>query len=404
MLGFEAALDTILSSVQPLGTEDVFLLDALDRILAEDIVAPWNLPRFNNSAMDGYAVRLQDCSIAAVLTVIDHVPAGSHATKAVTAGTAIKIMTGAPTPEGCNTVIPLEDVEETDSCIRILRPVKAHSNLRLAGEDVSAGELVLQAGTVVQPPAIGVLASFGHSMVKVIRQPRVAIVATGSELVKLGSLPAEGQIIDSNTYTLASAVTKIGAIPVALGIVRDDVECHREILRLGLRSDVLITSAGVSVGTHDFVRSVLDELGVTNIFCRVQVKPGKSIAFGMKENKPVFALPGNPVSSMLTFEEFVAPALLKMTGHTQVKKPMISAVLQQPLSKPVGRTHLLRVHLKYSEGHYQAWSAGRQETSFLKTMVNTNAIAVLPAEQCSFAAGSEVQVHLLGEAFRLSSI
>jgi molybdopterin molybdotransferase len=392
---FEEARRIILEYVTPLGAEHVKLLDSCGRVLAEDVIAPWNLPSFDNSAMDGYAVRAADCRDRRVLPIIDYVPAGRHGSKSVMAGTVIKIMTGAPLPEGCDSIVPIEHAEESGDAVRVMQPVVLHQHIRFAGEDVRAGETILAAGTLVRPYEINLLASFGKEQVKVVRRPKVAIVATGDELIALGQTPSIGQIVNSNSYSLAAAITSAGALPVLMGIARDNVDSHREKLAEGLKADVLITSAGVSVGDRDLVREVLDELAVEIIFWRVKVKPGKALAFGRKKGTLVFALPGNPVSAMLTFEEFVAPALLKMMGHGQTVKPLFPAVLQSDLKKKAGQTHLVRVRLEYSGGKYLAWSAGKQDTGLLKTMLRANALAVLPADRESFAAGEEIQVHLL---------
>jgi molybdopterin molybdotransferase len=393
---FEEARRIILESVETLSPERVKLLESCGRILAEEVVAPWNLPRFSNSAMDGYAVRAEDCG--AVLRVTDFVAAGGSTAKVVTAGTAIKIMTGAAVPDGCDSVVPFEDAEESEGTVRTTGVVKPGQHIRIAGEDVREGETVLTAGRLVRPFEINMLASFGKEYVTVVRQARVAIVATGDELVELGETPGKGQIVDSNAYSIAAAVSALGAIPTIVGIARDNIASHREKLKEGLEADVLITSAGVSVGDRDFVREVLEEMGVKTVFWRVKVKPGKAMAFGVKDGRPVFALPGNPVSSMLTFEEFAAPALLKMMGHTITVKPLFPAVLQSGLKKKKGQTALVRVKLECTNGRYLAWSAGRQDTGFVRTMMDSNAVAVLPADRDEFLAGEEVQVHLLGGA------
>ncbi len=392
---FEEARHIILEYVTPLGAERVGLLASLSRVLAEDVIAPWDLPSFSNSAMDGYVVRAADCRDPRALPIIDYVPAGRQAAKSVMPGTAIKIMTGAPLPDGGDSIVPIEHATESGGTVRIMQPVELHQYVRFRGEDVRQGETVLAAGTLVRPYEINLLASFGKEHVTVVRRPRVAIVATGDELIALGETPSIGKIVNSNSYSLAAAITSAGAIPVLLGIARDDLDSHREKLAEGLQADVLITSAGVSMGDRDLVREVLEQLGVEIVFWRVKVKPGKALAFGRMKERLVFALPGNPVSAMLTFEEFVAPALLKMMGHWQTVKPLFPAVLQSELKKKAGQTHLVRVRLEYSGGKYLAWSAGKQDTGLLKTMLQANALAVLPEDRETFAAGEEIQVHLL---------
>jgi molybdopterin molybdotransferase len=404
MPAFEEARRIILEHALPLGTERTGLLESVGRVLSEDIAAPWNLPTFSNSAMDGYAVRAADCQDGRTLPIIDYVPAGGLAGKAVAAGTAIRIMTGAPIPEGADSIVPLEEVEEFEGGVRAMHPVVLHQHVRFAGVDVREGEIILRSGTLIRPYEINMLACCGKEHVTVVRRPTVAIVATGDELIPLGETPSIGKIVNSNSYSLAAAISSIGALPVLVGIARDQVESHREKLTEGLKADVLITSAGVSMGDRDLVREVLDELGVEIVFWRVKVKPGKALAFGKKDGKLVFALPGNPVSAMLTFEEFVAPALLKMMGHRQSVKPLFPAVLQSELKKKAGQTHLVRVRLEYSGGKYLAWSAGKQDTGLLKTMLQANALAVLPADRESFAAGEEIQIHLLDGSVGMTAL
>jgi molybdopterin molybdotransferase len=413
---FEEARRIILEHVAPLGAERVELLQSLGRVLTEDVFARWDLPSFDNSSMDGYAVRAADCQGvaespgvaesrgAAPLSIIDCVSAGGHATKSVLPGTAIKIMTGAPLPPGGDSIVPFEDAEQSGGTVRAVKPVTLHQHVRFAGENVRQGKLVLAAGALIRPYEINMLACCGEPYVSVVRRPTVAIVSTGDELVPLGQTPSMGQIVNSNSYSLAASITSLGALPVIVGIARDNLANHREKLSEGLKADVLITSAGVSVGDRDLVREVLGELGAEIVFWRVRVKPGKALAFGSREGKPIFALPGNPVSSMMTFDEFVAPALLKMMGHKATVMPLFPAVLQSDLKKRAGQTHLVRVRLEYAKGRYLAWSAGKQDTGVLTTMLQANAIAVLPPDRDFVAAGEEIQVHLLGQAVGMTAL
>ncbi len=398
--GLEDARQVILEAVAPLEGEAVELLDSAGRVLAADLVAPWPLPRFSNSAMDGYAVRAEDCASGAALKVIEFVPAGQLPTRRVEQGTAIKIMTGAMVPEGCDSVVPIEVAEERDGLVRATAAVKGGQHVRLAGEDVQEGETIFAAGRLVRPYEINMLANFGMSRVDVVRRPRVAIVATGDELVELGTVPDAGQIVNSNAYSLAAAVRALGAEAILLGIARDTVESHREKLSAGLGYDALITSAGISVGERDLVSEVLESLGVRMVFHRIKVKPGKAMAFGVRNGRPVFALPGNPVSTMLTFEEFVAPALRRMMGQRETVRRLFPAILQAPLRKSREYTTLVRIRLECANGHYLAFSSGKQETGLVRTLVEANAVAILPAGREDFAAGEEVQVHTL-EGFGL---
>ncbi|MBV5341872.1 MAG: molybdopterin molybdotransferase MoeA, partial [Deltaproteobacteria bacterium] len=254
----------------------------------------------------------------------------------------------------------------------------------------------VRGGTIVRPPEVNILASFGKVMIDVYRRPVVAILSTGDELVELGGIPGPGEIINSNALSLAAAVAEMGCIPRIVGIARDTRESHLEKLREGLNADVLITSAGVSAGDRDLVRDVLIELGVEQIFWKVGIKPGGPTAFAMFKTTQVFSLPGNPVSTMITFEEFVRPALLKILGHQRVLRPTFKAVLREDIRKKSGKVQIIRVILEFDEGNWFASSAGNQATAILKTMVDAQALAVLPADGVFFAKGDEVDVHFYG--------
>lgn len=395
MPAFEEARRIILNSVSPLGIERVALLDSLGMIVAEDIVAPWDMPSFDNSAMDGFAVREADCREPVSLGIAGYIPAGGAAITPLEPGCAIRIMTGAPIPPGCDAVVPVEETEESNNQVRIMGAVSHRQHIRFKGEDVSCGETIIAAGTLIRPPEISMLASFGRAFVPVWRKARVAILSTGDELIELGESVEPGRIINSNALSLAAAVMEIGAHPVILGIARDNPESHREKLLEGLKADALITSAGVSAGDRDLVRDILKELGVEQLFWKVDIKPGGPTAFGMKDGRPVFSLPGNPVSTMVTFEEFVRPAILRMMGHRRVLKPFIRAVLKSKAKKKPGKINFLRVRLAFEEGRYLAYSSGDQNTGILKTMLMADAIAMLPADHTEFSPGEEVDVHIL---------
>ena len=253
----------------------------------------------------------------------------------------------------------------------------------------------MPSGTLVRPSEISMMASLGRACVQVHRKPRVAILSTGDELIELGQAPSPGEVINSNAYSLAASIRDAGAIPVMLGIARDDVESHREKMIKGLDADVLITSAGVSAGDRDLVRDVLAEVGVQQVFWRIDIKPGGPTAFGMKGNKPVFCLPGNPVATMITFEEFVRPALLKMMGHRRILQPFVPAILQEKVCKKAGKIKFLRVRLENANGKRLAFSSGDQNTGMLKTMLVADGIAMLPADRTSFSPGDEVDVHIM---------
>lgn len=400
MLSYEQAKQIILENITPAGFEQVDLVDAVGRVLVEDIVAPWDMPLWDNSAMDGYALRSADCvEIPCKLKVTGYIPAGTKSDGIeVKDGCAVKIMTGAPIPNGADAVVPFEETEETSGeQVVIQAAVTLHQHIRFRGEDVHAGQTVISAGSIIRPPEVSMLASLGRSRVPVFLRPVVAVLSTGDELIEVGRTPGAGEIINSNTLALAAAVREAGGIPRIIGIARDNLESHREKLREGLKADILVTSAGVSAGDRDLVRVVLEELGVKQLFWKVGIKPGKPTAFGIKDGKPIFSLPGNPVSSLITFEEFVRPALLRMMGQRQVLRPTFSAILRHDINnKESDRTVLLRIRLEREGDTFYASISGKQQTGLLKTMVNSAAIAVIPPGRGLMAAGEEVDVHFFG--------
>ena len=395
MLTYEEARGRILDRVSPLGVERVPLDAAAGRTLAGEVRAPGDLPPWDNSAMDGYAVRSEDCRGGAVLPIAGYQTAGGSDAAAVPPGGAVRIMTGSPVPAGCDAVVPFEEAEERDGSVRVPAPVRPRQHIRFRGEDVRAGALVLLDGTILRPPRISLLASFGRAMVPVYRKPRVAILSTGDELVELGDPPGHGKIVNSNSHALAAAVVEAGGDPILLGIARDERENLRANVSEGLAADVLITSAGVSAGDRDLVRDVLAELGVENVFWKVLIKPGGPTAFGVAGRIPVFSLPGNPVSSLITFEVFVRPALRRMTGSSHPVKIPVKATLAEPVKKKPGKTQFLRVMIESGEEGYVARTAGDQNTGILRTLVLADGIAVLPLESTTFAAGEKVDVLLL---------
>ncbi|TGU72197.1 molybdopterin molybdotransferase MoeA [Geomonas terrae] len=401
MTNYEQARRMVVDHVTPAGVEKVLLLEAAGRVLAEDYVAPKDMPRWDNSAMDGFAVRSADCAIGTVLKVTDYIPAGVSSDEAIAPGCAARIMTGAPIPPGADAVVPIEETEATAESVKLLQQVKKHDHIRFKGEDVASGDTVITKGTLIGPPQVSLLASFSAVLVPVYRRVRVAILSTGDELVDVGTEPTASQIVNSNTLALATAIKLCGAEPVILGIARDDRESHRALLDEGLKADVLITSAGVSAGDRDLVREVSAELGVEEKFWKPGIKPGGPTAFGMKGSVPVFSLPGNPVSTMITFEEFARPALLRMMGHEKVFRRTVSGVLKEGARKKAGKLNFLRVHVTLENGRYVASTSGDQNTGILKTMLRCNALALLPADRTEFAAGEEVDLHLLDPTLEL---
>jgi molybdopterin molybdotransferase len=386
----------ILEQVVVLPAEQVPLLEAAGRVLAADVAMPWDLPLWDNSAMDGFAVRSADCTGPVRLKVTGYIPAGGLPAGAVGPGEAIRIMTGAPLPPGADAIAPVEEVDEAADAIGLRGPVRPGAHVRRRGEDLRAGELALAAGTVIGPGEVSALASAGRVLVPVVRRARVAILSTGDELVAPGAPIGPGQICDSNGVAMAAAVRLAGGEPLSLGIARDERPALRALLERGLEADLLVTTAGVSAGDRDLVKEVLEELGMRRLFWKVDIKPGRPTAFGVRGRTLVFSLPGNPVSSLLTFEQFVRPALLRMMGHRRIHRPLRPALLQEPLAKTPGRVNFVRVRLtRGADGALQATTAGNQETGILKTLLRADGLAIIPTEQGRLEAGQPVAVQLL---------
>jgi len=387
VISVEEALDRILARVAPLGDERVALLDALHRVLAEDVDSPRDMPPWPASSMDGYALRSADTGGAAAaapvrLSVAGRVSAGTMAERPLRVGEAFRIFTGAPLPEGADSVIPQEDVSEKAGTLLVPRPVGAGDFVRPRGEDMTRGDRVLERGRVLSAADIGLLATVGRARVSVIRRPRVGILSTGDELVDLGGRVGPGQIPNSNSYSLVAQVLEVGAEPVSLGIAGDRLEDIEGRLRWGLGCDLVMSSAGVSVGEHDFVKDALARLGAEQHLWLVDMRPGKPIAFSTiaQEGKAplaLFALPGNPVSAMVTFELFVRPAILRMAGHVRLQRPTITARALAPIKNGDGRRGYLRVTLTPGRDGYGARLTGTQSSGVLRSMVAADGLAVV---------------------------
>jgi molybdopterin molybdotransferase len=393
---FNKAQTDIMENITTLSTSSSPLLEASGQVLAEDIYAPHDLPLWNNSAMDGFAVHSADCNSCFYLTICGCISAGDSAEGIIVqTGSAIRIMTGAPIPDGCDAVIPFENTEQDGENILIKFRIKPGQHVRQKGEDIQSGDLAILSGTILGPSEISLLACFGKTSVSVYRQANVAILATGSELIEPGDKLTSGKIVNGNSLALAAAIKEVGAKPIILGIAKDDPADLKKKISEGLNADVLLTSAGISVGDKDFVKETLEKLQVKTIFWKVKLKPGQPTMFGLWQKKPVFSLPGNPVSTLLTFDQFVRPALLKMMGHQHTTKLTVKAILQSPHTKKADRVQLLRVLITKHGDQLIATSAGDQNTGILTTSLRANAIAILPAEKEYFPAGDTIQVQLL---------
>jgi molybdopterin molybdotransferase len=413
MISVEEALDKILGNVAVLDEEEVPILDSLGQVLAGDISSSISVPPLDNAAMDGYAIRAEDTVGASkraprFLHVIDTVAAGAISGCWVEAGTAIRIMTGAPVPGGADSVVRFEDTDETlrpapSSEIGVLKEIEPSLNIRHAGEDIAEGGVVLKKGAVIRPSGVGVLASLGQSKVRVIRRPIVAILATGDELVAVGEVLPAGKIYNSNSYSVAALVKYYGGIPRILGIAQDSEDSLVQSLRKGLTADMLLTSGGVSKGDYDVVKDVLAKQGEIG-FWTVRMKPGKPLAFGMIKGAngagvarsiPHLGLPGNPVSSMITFELFARPAILKMMGRHDLARPLIKAVLEDSVVNEDGRRIFARVAVERRGEQYFAKLTGPQGSGILTSMALANALAIIPEDRESVAAGETVSVLVL---------
>jgi len=407
----EEALEKILSYVEVLDPEEKAILDCLGQVVAEDIYSTIDIPPLDNSAMDGYAVRAEETRDASKssprnLTVVGEIAAGSMPTEEVRSGVAIRIMTGAPLPRGADAVVRFEDTDEADRKssqgnplqIGILCQVEEGSNVRCKGEDIAKGVLVLKEGTVLRPPEIGVLASLGRSTALVIRRPIVSVLATGDELMDIKQSLAPGKIYNSNTYAIAAAILRYGGIPKILGIGRDSVESLTKKLSEGLDADMFITSGGVSRGDYDIVKDVLAKSGEI-AFWTICMKPGKPLAFGVikegEKRKPHLGLPGNPVSSMVTFEQFARPAILKMMGKKILAKPTIQAVMANDIKNTDGRRMFTRVIVIKHEDKYYARLTGPQGSGILTSMTKANGLAIIPENSKGVKVGDMIQVQML---------
>jgi molybdopterin molybdotransferase len=395
MLSVEEALAQILARVHPLGTERVGALAALGRILAEPVVSRRELPPWPNSSMDGYAVRAEDTRTGrAELAVVGRVTAGELPARAVAAGEAMRIFTGAPLPAGADAVVPQEDVTGEGDRVTIGRRVERGAYVRPAGEDVRPGDVVVPAGQVVGAAEVGLLATLGYVRVRVFRRPRVAILSTGNELADLGAVPGPGQIPNTNTYSLMAQTLEAGAEPVSLGVAPDRLEAIVERLGAAASADALVSSAGVSVGELDLVREALERSGAELHLWKVSMRPGKPITFGSLGGRPVFGLPGNPVSAMVTFELFVRPALRRMLGCAEVERPRVRARALARIANPGSRRGYLRVTLTRVEDGWGARLTGDQGSGILRSMVLADGLAVV-APDTEIPEGGDVEVVVL---------
>ncbi len=414
MISVEEALDRILSYVTLLEPEDRPILDALGQVVAEDVVSDIDIPPLDNTAMDGYAVRAADTDGATEtspvqLSVIGELAAGYLFDGEVRAGTAVRIMTGAPIPRGADAVVPFEETDEPSGrafgsfaksrdTVAVLKAAADGANVRHAAEDVRRGQPIIAKGAVLHPPQIGVLASLGKATVRVHRRPVVAILSTGDEVIDPGQPLRPGQIYDSNAYSISAMVLANGGIPRRLGIARDTVDALTAKLRDGLDADMLVTSAGVSRGDYDIVKDVLAKEGEVD-FWTVRMRPGKPLAFGAfpsgDRRVPHIGLPGNPVSSMVSFELFGRPAIYKMLGRSDWQRRTVRAIAEERIDNTDARRVFARAIVTQRDGRYYAALTGPQGSGILTSMAVANALAIVPEHIPTIAPGDELEAMLL---------
>jgi molybdopterin molybdotransferase len=418
VLSVEQAIETVLNNVEILGEEEKPLLDCLGQVLAEDVYSDINVPPLDNSAMDGYAIIAKDAVGASqdtpvILKVNEIIQAGSLPGIKVEPGTATRIMTGAPIPEGADCVIRFEDTDEENrkatssgknpAEIGILIEMKIGSNVRRAGESVSRGALIMKKGTVIRPSEIGLLASIGRNRARVIRRPVVAILATGNEVVDINQPLPEGKIYDSNSYSIAAQVQRYGGIPQLTGIAVDNEEDLIDSIQKNSDADILVTIGGVSMGDYDLIREVIARQGEL-IFWKVRTKPGKPLTFGKimikgkdgREKKVLhFGLAGNAVSCMVNFEIFTRPAMLKMMGRKNLSKPTIEAILEDSVHDGDGRRTFARVIVEKRDAKYFARLTGDQGSGILASMTLANGLAIIPETRPKIEKSEKVQVMML---------
>jgi molybdopterin molybdotransferase len=398
----DAAL-TILEHIQRQPALRVPLDDAYGAVLAESIVSPINLPAWANSAMDGYAVRGADVRGATAvapreLRIIDYIPAGTFPTQSLTPGTCARIFTGAPIPDGCDTVIRQEDTEAGDGIVRVLHDRDLGINIRQAGEDIAAGSIVMEAGAELSAAALGVLASLAVATPLIYRRPRVAILASGDEVVDIDQpdqILSGRKIASSNSHTLMALVREAGGVPVMLGIARDTPESVRAHLQPALECDLLLTSAGVSVGEHDHLRAVLDAMGVDLKFWRIRMRPGAPVAFGLLGSVPWLGLPGNPVSTMVTFELFARPAIRKLCGQALPFRRATRVELTEPARVVPTLQHFLRIQLEPATR--RARLTGSQGSGVLTSMLRADGLMIIPEGQGELSAGASFDALVLND-------
>jgi molybdopterin molybdotransferase len=397
----DQALEIVLDNVNPLGVERIPILEALGRVVAENIQSSRDIPGFDNSAMDGFAVRGADVAHASAsspvrLKVVETVGAGQMPARRINPGEAVRTMTGAPIAEGADAIIQVERTRGSGDTVEILAPPDPRSFIRPRGEDLRRGELVMTAGKVLTPSDLGMLASVNRAMVEVVRRPRVAIVATGDELVDVDQPPVGAQVVNSSAYALAGAIREAGGEFAILKVARDTVDEIRARLAEAMTFDAMVSTGGVSVGQFDHVKGALDELGMRQLFHGVAQRPGRPLKFGTVGYRPIFGLPGNPVSTMVCFYLYARPALLKMGGHTRVGLPRVQARCGVDIKVAKDLTEFVRVKLERVGDGFVATPTGNQGSGILSSLSRADGLLIGPSTETLLKAGAQATVLLLG--------
>lgn len=398
MISVDEAKKIIIENVSPLVPIEVCFEDARDFCLAEDVMSDIDMPPFNRSAMDGYAVIAEDTKKApVVLKIIENIAAGDMPAKKVSQGCVSKIMTGASVPEGADAVVRFEDTEDTgpEDRVKILKSVKTGANISNRGEDMQIGQIVLHAGMQIRPQEIGILATVGKSVVKVYPAPAVGIISTGNELVNVDEKPSPVQIRNSNSYSLAAQARRMNAGVEILGIAGDRKEDIVRIMTRGLQKDVLILSGGVSMGEYDLVGDVLKEAGVRIYFEKVALRPGKPVIFGKKDKTLIFALPGNPVASLVTFELFIYPAIRKLMGFSSLGRTTVAALLETDISTKRRRREFRPARCQWKKNTWSVSPVEWHGSADLLATTKANSLLIIPEEAETLSKGQFVDIILL---------
>jgi len=392
MISYQEALQLTLARLQPLPAIEVSLEKSIGLVLAENITARWDMPSSDNSAMDGFAFTWSDQLAGMQLRVVGNAYAGAPWHGSLGPDEAVRIMTGSPLPSGCDSVIPLEDVDTNEESIRLPTTISRGQHVRRQGEEFRAGECLLKAGTSLHAWEIGLLATAGFTRVRVHPAPRVALLSTGDELVQLGQTPGPGQIVNSNSYLLSACLREAGCQVVPLGICRDEPEFLKRQLEAGKQADLILSTGGVSVGDRDYLRVALAPLGFETVFWQVAIKPGKPLLFGLLDGRPLFGLPGNPAATAATFELFARPAIRRLAGHSPSSGETRKGILTETVRGAGKREVFLWCRLEWESDHYRVHVPKRQGSGQNRSLQEVNALLSVPVGVEQLAAGDVVEV------------